>query len=58
MKLQLKLIVAGILLSLTTSFAFGQGFSRQSTTLPWHTDAKKAFAEAAEDDLPILAVFR
>lgn len=54
-----KSIFLGILLSLTTTSVFSQGMMRrQSTTLKWHSSAKEAFAEAAQTNRPVLAVFR
>ena len=54
-----KAMFTGILLGITTAGAFSQGMMRgQSTTLPWHSDAETAFAEAAKTQRPVLAVFR
>lgn len=54
----IRTIFTAILIGLTTSSGFSQGMRQQPSTLPWHTDAKVAFTEAAEKKLPVLAVFR
>lgn len=54
----IKTIFTAILIGITTGSAFSQGMRQQPSTIPWHTDGKAAFAEAAKTNKPILAVFR
>ncbi len=54
----IKTIVTTMMIGFLVVPAFSQGRRQVSTTLPWHVNAEEAFVEAAEEDLPILAVFR